>query len=211
MVLLPGLGVVAPAAERPPQIRALTFLAVLLAVYVGLWTTYFTSSVRHPALRWLRVPSLRNVLPYGTVQWERPGLAASPAPDSETTPPPAAAEADGSDGGPYSARRQSLQRGCGHDVEYAYREKARTSITALAVMIAASLLVLAQGNAIFLSEVERPLLGDVFVAISALSAFTAVACFFIATDALDSLFNRDRTEDLELRIGVCRVWEVVAR
>lgn len=197
VVLLAALGAVAPAAELRPGIRSLAFLALLLAVYLGLWTTYFASSVRHPRLSWLRVPTLRNVLQYGTFQWERPGLA--PAPNADATGE-AVPGSEGSDSGPEAARRQSLQRVRGHEVEHAYREKARTSITALAVMIAASLLVLAQANAIFLSPVERPVLGDVFVAMSALAAFTAVACFFIATDALDSLFNRYRGGDMELRL-----------
>lgn len=89
-----------------------------------------------------------------------------------------------------------------HQLEESYREKARASMTVIAIMIAGSLILLVQTNQYLLSRADLLTLPFVwestFLTLSVLSSFIAFVSFLLSVDALDSMFNRYVNDKIEL-------------
>ena len=89
-----------------------------------------------------------------------------------------------------------------HQLEEAYREKARVSIASIAIMIAASLLMLIQVNSIVLAEqniLQTPVeWRSLMLILAAISSFIAFISFLLSVDSLDSMFNKFKTDSIEL-------------
>jgi|AntDeeMetagen285_2_1112576.scaffolds.fasta_scaffold02023_2 protein-S-isoprenylcysteine O-methyltransferase Ste14 len=143
-----------------------------LSVYIGYWLTYFSSNKN---LKFLNVATLRRMLTASSVQWNRAGGNYDNIDD------------------PFSIK---------HQLEACYREKARAGMTAVAIMIAGSLILLVQTNHYLLLRedlLSLPFVWEsVFLTLSALSSFIAFVSFLLSVDALESMFNRYLTEKIEL-------------
>lgn len=164
--------------------HAEVFFSICFAFYLGSWSAYFLSANSARWLSFFRIPSLRSILRYASTPWHSEGL---------------------NHGG--SAERESLSRTVSNServarqkLESAYRDKARVSMTSLAIMTAAALLILLQGHNLFLDTDNLGRWQKAAAAAAALAAFTSFACFLVAVDALDTVFNRsdDQTVDTQI-------------
>lgn len=147
-----------------------TAFFIYLCLYAGFWSAYFLS--RRDDTYW-SVATLRRLLYATSMQWNQ-------------------------------ATNYTKE-----EIEKGFQEKGRTSITAMAMLVAASLIELAQVNGILIrldtvkNGVETLAL-DIWsaslLAVTAFAAFSALVCFLISADALDSLFNKFRSERLSHRL-----------
>lgn len=148
---------------------------ISLSVYLGFWLTYFSS---HKDGWFLDVPTLRRMLTASSHQWgckeNKEGLVDDPT---------------------------SVK----HQLEESYRDKARASMTIIAIMIAGSLILLVQTNQYLLQRTDILSLPfgweNTFLALAALSSFIAFISFLLSVDALDSMFNRFLTDNIQLRLN----------
>lgn len=82
----------------------------------------------------------------------------------------------------------------------ALQEKARVTLTSMAMLAAAAGVELAQANAVLMSAMKLDEFRLFVLAVGSLSAFTSLVCFLLATDTLDSVFNSFALPRLKQRV-----------
>ena len=77
-----------------------------------------------------------------------------------------------------------------------HHRKAQSSMVTVAIMIAACLIVLGEIHCVFLNSrsVKNDIWAEAILAVATLAAMLSLICFIISADALDSIFNKFKTE-----------------
>lgn len=83
----------------------------------------------------------------------------------------------------------------------AHHRKAQSTMVTVAIMIASSLIVLGEIHCVFLKySLVNDIWSQVILAIAMIAAMLSLICFIITADALDSIFNKFRTDRIARKL-----------
>jgi hypothetical protein len=137
---------------------------------ISLWAVYFRSTAADGTAA---LPTLRGLLRAYSTQWTRLDRNGN-TPDTEKNYDP--------------------------QLVKALQEKARVTLTSMAMLAAAAGVELAQANAVLMSAMKLDEFRLLVLAAGSLSAFTSLVCFLLATDTLDSVCNSFALPRLKQRV-----------
>lgn len=141
-----------------------------IVFFFSVWLLYYLSPLGD-RFSFFNVQSLRRLLRLTSFQWqsELERLSSQDDPDS------------------------------GEEYEKNFHEKAHSTITAVAVLMAASILLLDQVNQIFLSikvgTIQNDGWGELILSLSLFFSIASFIAFILSVDDLDSLFNKSKQQN----------------